>query len=412
MIANIIAHLAKLLLPYILKAIENEQEKTEKKKAERRQFDMVRNLEEFVAKNYDCRFNTVYGQAEIRTKDGKGKYLPADRRTLNSIVLDAKAAGIDCWDRDVARLLCSDRIVDYNPLRGYMENLPEWDGCDRVTELSARVSNDALWQRGFHAWMLAMAASWTGRKSAFGNQLVPLLVSREQGLGKSTFCRRLLPAELSEFFTDRFDLRAESRCEAKMAFYGLVNLDEFDRYGSRQSANLKNLIQMSSVSVRLPYTGRFTEMNRTASFIATSNSFELLSDPTGSRRYLCVEITKPIDNARDIDHAQLYAQLLHELEAGEILPYLTREEEKEVQRRNKRFMRTDPIAEVFTKAYTASDETEYPLSATEIFMSLKKKYPAAMRGTTPRMLTRTLSSLGMVKRHTRNGNVYMVARVE
>ncbi len=49
-----------------------------------------------------------------------------------------------------------------------------------------------------------------------------------------------------------------------------------------------------------------------ASFIGTSNSRELLTDPTGSRRFICVSVERPI-RVDGIDHAQVYAQLKAEL---------------------------------------------------------------------------------------------------
>ena len=60
-----------------------------------------------------------------------------------------------------------------------------------------------------------------------------------------------------------------------------------------------------------------SELKRYASFIATSNQKDLLTDPSGSRRFMCVEVTGTIDTARPIDYEQLYAQAMYEIYHGE-----------------------------------------------------------------------------------------------
>ena len=51
-----------------------------------------------------------------------------------------------------------------------------------------------------------------------------------------------------------------------------------------------------------------------ASFIATTNDRQPLTDPTGSRRYICCDIDGIIDTDTPIDHRQLYAQAVAELQ--------------------------------------------------------------------------------------------------
>ena len=85
----------------------------------------------------------------------------------------------------------SRRISKYHPFTAYFEQLPEWDGKDRVSALARRVSDDPVWVNGFHRWMLGLSAQWMQFRSDTNstNSVAPLLVSSRQGLGKSTFCR-------------------------------------------------------------------------------------------------------------------------------------------------------------------------------------------------------------------------------
>ena len=177
--------------------------------------------------------------------------------------------------------------------------------------------------------MRAMTAHWMGLDRAHANALVPVLISDKQGLGKSTFCRSLLPESLRDYYIDNLNLAPSSSPEKKLVKTGLINLDEFDKISEKRQPDLKNLLQMMSVPVyRGKRLGYVTEP-RLASFIATTNSRQILSDPTGSRRFLCVEVTDMIPNEA-IEHKQLYAQLKAELLSGERY-WFTSEEEKEIQ---------------------------------------------------------------------------------
>ena len=250
---------------------------------------LLQKLEKYLYKNYDFRFNVLTEQVEYACKGSK-QFLLADQRTMNTFCIDARNQGINCWDKDIARLLLSQKTPDFHPFQAFCQGLPEWDGTDRVTELARRVSDDSLWVNGFHRWMLGMVAQWMGLEGQCANAVAPLLVSTEQGRCKSTFCSILLPEELQRFYIDKFDLSNESGCEQKLSLFGLINMDEFDRYSVRSMANLKNLMQLKKLTFRKSHRAYYSQLPRIASFIGTSNQKELLTDTTGSRRFLCIEV--------------------------------------------------------------------------------------------------------------------------
>ena len=99
--------------------------------------------------------------------------------------------------------------------------------------------------------------------------------------------------------------------------FALINIDEFDQVSSTQQGFLKHILQKPVVNMRKPHASAVLEMRRYASFIATSNQKDLLTDPSGSRRFICIEVTGVIDTNRPIDYEQLYAQAMYELEHGE-----------------------------------------------------------------------------------------------
>ena len=170
--------------------------------------------------------------------------------------------------------MCSKKIANYHPFQDYLEYLPLWDGQDRVTELALRVSDNPVWLNGFHRWMLGMTAQCLNMESQCANAVAPLLVSTEQGRFKSTFCSRLLPEALQGFYIDKFDLTSVSGCEQTLSFFGLINMDEFDRYSERRQATLKNLMQLRKLTFRKSHRSYYSQLPRIASFIGTSNQNE------------------------------------------------------------------------------------------------------------------------------------------
>ena len=389
----------------------NETKKTQvKKEAKSRKSSLLEDLENYLFDNYDFRFNVLTEQTEFRKKDGDTFRL-VDQRILNTFCMEARKQGINCWDKDVSRLLLSQEIMDFHPFAHYVDTLPEWDGMDRVSDLARRVSEDSLWINGFHRWMLGMVAQWMGLEGQCANAVAPLLVSTEQGRCKSTFCSILLPEELQHFYIDKFDLSSESGCEQKLSLFGLINMDEFDRYSVRNMATLKNLMQLKKLTFRKSHRSYYSQSLRIASFIGTSNQKELLTDTTGSRRFLCVEVKKKIDCTRP-DYLQLYAQLKAELLAGERY-WFTSQEEKEIQEHNRYFYKQSPEMDIFLRCFRLPKEGEEAmlLSPTEIFCRLQKKYPAAFRSSNVVNMGRMLVGIGVERVRTRCGSAYRVVPV-
>ena len=393
----------------------------EKEKKEPKQKRMMQRLSRYLKLHYAFRYNLLTERTECARLNAEKAdeahhltYTPVDSRILNGIALSAIENGVECWDRDIKRYVESDHVQAYHPFELYFKNLPEWDGKDRVKELARRVSDKDVWIRSFHRWMLAVTAQWTGsgNRGRRANSAAPLLVSPTQGLGKSTFCRMLLPQELRDYFTESFDLTNASSAENKLASYGLINLDEFDRLPVSRMPQLKNLMQMEDLRVRRAYRRSAEALPRIASFIGTSNRRDLLTDLSGSRRFICVEVEHAIDCTTPIDHAQLYAQLLHELNSGERC-WFSKAEEAEIQAANRPFYRITPAEELIGSCFAFAEAGEQGarlMSAADIYTVLKKKNPAALKDCSCTSFSRLLAQLGQ-RVHTRYGNGYWVKRI-
>ena len=370
-------------------------------------------MKRYLNAHYEFRYNVL---SEINEFRPRGENLLGfkclGKRELNALCLEIQSAGIPCWDRDLARYIHSTLVEDYHPFTLYVQELPEWDGEDRLVDLASRVSSEAYWVKHFHRWMLALLAQWMGKNTTYANCVAPLLVSEEQGWLKSTFCKSLMPEPLQAYYTDQIDLSANGRLEGKLGVMGLINLDEFDRLTSRGMAKLKNLMQLSSLSIRKAYQKNYAPLPRIASFIGTSNRKDLLDDPTGSRRFLCVEVEHRID-CSNINLPQIYAQLKAELEAGERY-WFTPEEEQEIQCHNEAFYQIHPEEELFRNHFRSALEGEAceMLSLSEILEVLKEKHGALLRNVSMVKFGNALVASGVERVHTKLGNRYKLVRVD
>ena len=367
----------------------------------------LEDLQNFLHANFDFRYNILSDMPECRRKNTT-TYRMIDKRMMNTLSMEAMMNGVDCKDADVKRFLFSERIPTHHPFKDYVSALPEWDGTDRVTMLASRVSGNGMWLNGFHIWMLGMVAQWLGYPARCANAVAPILVSTEQGMCKSTFCSMLLPEELRTYYTDKFTINATSGCEQKLSTFGLINMDEFNMYTERMMTILKNLMQMKKVNYRKCFKAYYSDLPRIASFIGTSNEKSLLTDETGSRRFLCMEVEKPID-CSPIDYPQLYAQLKWELEAGKRY-WLSKEEELEIQEHNQDFYKQSTEEEVFFKVFRLPKEGEpfVRMTASSIFDLLQKRYPALMRSANVRQFGKVLCHIGAKKSRSNMGSVYEV----
>ena len=369
-------------------------------------------LEIFMDTHYDLRYNVVTDQTEYRVHEATVPFRKVTRRVSNAMCTEARKHGVNCWDKDMRRHVDSINVQSCHPMINYLSCLPAWDRRDRLTSLAERVSHSDYWVRHFHTWMLAVTAQWLGVNKLHGNSVAPVIISKRQGRQKSTFCKLLLPEALQPYYMDRLNISTTGRSEQKLAEFALINLDEIDKYSAKGMASLKNLMQMAGANVNKAYQQGICELHRTASFIATSNCKDLLTDPTGSRRFICIEPEGKID-CSPIDHNQIYAQLLHELKHGARYWY-TEEEETEIMQHNTLYNKVSMEQDVFHcifRAARANEKEVLLLSAAQLYNEVCKANPAAMRGSTVNRFTKALVAMNVPKVHVETGNKYRVVGI-
>lgn len=335
-------------------------------------------LEEFLRRRYMFRRNTVTGDLEFQEKY---RYVlwwqPLTEEAKNDINNAAIQEGIKVWPKDLERILVSRFTHQYDPVREWLDALPQWDGRDRLGELADRVKTQTPdWRENFKIWMRSMVSQWrAGRDAMYGAQMVLMLVGG-QGTRKSTFMRMLLPKDLMPFYIDRIDFANKKEALRALSRFLLINIDEYDQISKSQTAFLKHLIQRTDVKERKLYSTTFEQSQRYAAFCATTNSLVPLKDESGSRRYLVVEVDDVIDTDiqgdRTIDYKQLYAQIVYEIEHGEEYAF-TGEREQQIVARNSDYYETPNVVSLFEDHFRkpeAGDEVLL-MSPTEIVTTLK-----------------------------------------
>ena len=379
-----------------------------------REQDTALRLEEFLKRRYEIRFNRMTDDLEYRERNSiRFSFTTLDKRARNSIAIQALKEGIQAWDRDIDRFLHSDYVPAYNPVEEYLFELGEWDGRDRIRELADRVTcNHPHWRNLFYRWFLSMVAHWMGRDKQHGNATTPVLIG-PQGYRKSTFCRILLPPELRFGYTDSLDFSSKRDAERYLGRFFLVNLDEFDQISVHQQAFLKHLLQKPSASLRKPYGTSIVEMRRYASFIATSNHKDLLSDLSGNRRFICVEVTAPIDTNVSVNYDQLYAQAFHAVMHGERY-WLDDADEALLKESNEDFRQVSPLEHLLMSCFTtASPEAEDGewLMAMDVFNHLQSKTKEKLALGKLTHLGRLLKKWNVPNKRWGKGSLYYLKRL-
>ena len=360
--------------------------------------EAIRFNQQFFSRHYDLRYNTMKRMTEYRRKDGPAAaadapWQPVTNRVLNRMTVEQLLEGGSSWNYGMKLLLESDFVEDFNPVADFLTRCPQWDGRDHISALAARVPTAyGQWPTLFRRWLLAMVAQARGMSRDHGNALVPLLIG-PQGTHKSTFCKLLLPPEMHEYYMDDIKMDSPEQVERVLGRMWLVNIDEYNAKTLREQAKIKRLLTEKDVQVRQMRSDQYTMTQRMASFIATTNERQPLTDPTGSRRYLCVEVDDVIDTDTPIDYGQLYAQALHALEQGEQY-WLSKEEESEMEQHNRAYQSTTPAELLLTDYYEPAEVSRQTLmTATEILTDLQQRLKGPDRPTM-RQLTQALKAQG------------------
>ena len=357
--------------------------------------------EMYLQDHFEFRNNVLNGKVEFRPK-GDADYRPLTERARNSIVLDMLREGLD--NEGNPKTLCqlylhSEAVPVYDPIRDYLEHLPQWDGHNHVADLFNRLPGITSEQAGYLAvWLRSAVAHWMQMDTLHGNECVPTLIG-SQGCGKTTFLRRMLPQHLRQYYLDHLNLSNKFDKEMALTNNLLVNLDELDAIRPSQHAALKQTLSKSKVNGRPIYGASQEDRARYASFVATTNNPHPLTDATGSRRYICLQIPdgQYINNVGEIDYDQLYAQVLHEVQDEKAPYWFTNEEVARIQELNQNYMEQKDMAEIVKACFRKPKEGEkaQSMNSTQMLNVLHTAYPSLKINHSAKLfLSETMKDMG------------------
>ena len=354
-------------------------------------------IEQFLSENYRFRRNLLNGKVEfavlpagaansdpaVSSADDNVSWRPLTQGALNSMIRRAKKEQIckkGSPKTEIQEFVNSEDIPAYDPIGDYLDHLPAWDGQNHIAKLFSRIPGITSEQQGFLAtWLRSAVAHWRQMDSLHGNECVPTLIGA-QGCGKTTFYHRLLPPELRQYYLDHLNLSNKFDKEMALTNNLLVNLDELDAIRPSQHAALKQTLSKNKVNSRPIYGASQDDRPRYASFVATTNNPHPLTDPTGSRRYICITIPNGqfIDNTGEIDYKQLYAQVVHELEVAHTPYFFGNDEVKRIQELNQEYMQKKDLAEMIEVCFRRplEGEASKSMNPTMLLTHIQKEYPS------------------------------------
>ena len=290
----------------------------------------------YITENYldynRLRHDVIADKLQVRLlgDEAKGKrqeyWKELSKHDINSIVCHcAQEYDANITSREVMTALQSDLIPDVHPLREYVLSCGEWteeqpDWIDFVarqvhvvdasdsekgsngsksskgestietsrTSRTPSTKADALWRTCFKKWFVAMVASWM--KDEVVNHQVLVLIGR-QGIYKTTWLEHLIPPHLRAYackLANSNELNKDERL--RIAEFGLISLDEIDSMNNRELNQLKSVITATDVNERAAYAYTKERRVRLASFCASGNRRDFLTDITGNRRWLPFEV--------------------------------------------------------------------------------------------------------------------------
>ena len=288
-------------------------------------------IEAYLSSRYEFRYNTVLGRTEYRSKND-AHFSKVGRYEINTLRREI--------DNDIGIITSSDNLYSIiessfspriNPIQEYFKALPLVDiGCDEgnsnISSLSLKaipdlascvmVCNREKWLPYLTKWLVAVVANAMDDRECRNHTC--LVLTGEQGKFKTTFLDLLCSPALHGYsYTGKIYPQEKDT----LTYIGqnlIVNIDDqLKALNKRDENELKNLITCPMVKYRMPYDKYVEEYPHLASFVASVNGNDFLTDPTGSRRFLPFEVLSiDIEKAKRISMDNVYAEAKALLKSG------------------------------------------------------------------------------------------------
>ena len=310
------------------KCADNSNIHAEDKPKHSRQTSKNKEIESYLSTHYDFRFNTVLGRTEFSPKYAN-VYSKVSRYDINTFrrELDSEKGIITSAD-NLYSIIESSFSPRINPIQEYFKTLPTVDASEVLYKIEINqcaianlascviVRNSEKWLPYLIKWLVAVVANAIDDRECRNHTC--LVLTGEQGKFKTTFLDLLCPPALKGYsYTGKIYPQEKDT----LTYIGqnlIVNIDDqLKALNKRDENELKNLITCPMVKYRMPYDKYVEEHPHLASFVASVNGNDFLTDPTGSRRFLPFEVLAiDIERAKEISMDAVYTEAKALLNAG------------------------------------------------------------------------------------------------
>ena len=277
-------------------------------------------IEQFLKERYIFRYNTIKNRAEYSSKEGKS-FQVLSKFELNSIRREIdRALGLYTSAENMRAILESDFSVRINPIQSYFKNLPKVEPLENgaIAKLAntVTVQNPKHWNEYLTKWLVGVVANALSDVGCQNH--ICLVLTGEQGKFKTTWLDSLCPQSLKSYlFTGKIDPQNKDVLTL-IAECLFINIDDqLKALNKRDENELKNLITTPSVKYRKPYDAQIEDYPHLASFMASVNGNDFLTDPTGSRRFLPFEVLAiDIKETEKISMDDVFSEVMYLLDSG------------------------------------------------------------------------------------------------
>ena len=293
-----------------------------------RQTSKNKEIESYLSTHYDFRFNTILGRTEFSPKYAN-VYSKVSRYDINTFrrELDSEEGIITSAD-NLYSIIESSFSPRINPIQEYFKTLPTVDASEVLYKIEINqcaianlascviVRNSEKWLPYLTKWLVAVVANAMDNRECRNHTC--LVLTGEQGKFKTTFLDLLCPPTLHGYsYTGKIYPQEKDT----LTYIGqnlIVNIDDqLKALNKRDENELKNLITCPMVKYRMPYDKYVEEYPHLASFVASVNGNDFLTDPTGSRRFLPFEVLAiDIERAKTISMDAVYTEAKALLKSG------------------------------------------------------------------------------------------------
>ncbi len=338
-------------------------------------------MEEYLKLYYDFKYNEVTNEIEFKRHD-ETEHTSLGDMELNSLYITYKKENIKFGQKDFERLLYSEFTPRYNPFVDYFKELPEWDGIDHIKTFCDFVTiiGSGQTERFYlHTKKMLLRTMACALDEKFFNKQIFLLYGDAQNQAKTSFLRHIVPQKLRKYTTEHFNPAGDKDNEIAMCENLIINIDELGGLLKYELNKLKSIISKLTIKIRLPFGKRAISIPRRASFVASTNIRDFLTDVTGNVRWVCFDVEKINFAYEDFDMDKVWAQVKHLYAEGAEMQ-ITKEEMNENEENNSKYMQQTPEMEMINKYLIQGekDKDEF-MTSTDIVNHLSMQASSAIR---------------------------------